>query len=56
MAQGSIGMMRHAIGTVLLGHINDVAGGRVTDADPNRRYISTLRRLNARKWLRSAGR
>jgi hypothetical protein len=46
----------HAIGSVLMGHLTDLAAGRVADADPNRRYGSTLRRLTARQWLRSAGR
>jgi hypothetical protein len=46
----------HAIGTVLMGHITDLAAGRMADADPNRRYGSALRRLNARRWLRSVGR
>jgi hypothetical protein len=46
----------HAIGTVLMGHLNDLAAGRMADADPNRRYGSALRRLNARQWLRLAGR
>ena len=46
----------HAIGSVLMGHLTDLAAGRMGDADPNRRYGSALRRLNARQWLRSAGR
>lgn len=46
----------HAIGAVLMGHLNDLTTGRITDADPNRRYYSALRRLSARQWLRSAGR
>jgi hypothetical protein len=43
----------HAIGSVLMGHIADIAKGRVTGADPNQRYFSALRLLTAQKWLRS---
>jgi hypothetical protein len=46
----------HAIGSVIMGHLTDIAAGRVADADPNRRYGSALRRLTARQWLRAAGR
>lgn len=43
----------HAIGSVLLRHLHDIGTGTVTEADPNRRYFSALRRLTARQWLRS---
>jgi hypothetical protein len=43
----------HAIASVLIAHLGDIAKGTVTEADSNRRYFSALRRLTARKWLRS---
>jgi len=47
----------HAIGSVLIRHMFDLAQGGVIaagDSDSKRRYFSALKRLNARKWLRSA--
>ena len=43
----------HAIAWVLMHHISDIAGGKVSGEAVTPRYISALRRLNARKWLRS---
>jgi hypothetical protein len=53
MAQG---LNRHdaidAIGSVLMAHMYDISKGKVTGPDPDRAYLSALRRLSARKWLR----
>lgn len=43
----------HAIGSVLMGHLANVARGKISGPDPNQRYFSALRRLTAQKWLRS---
>jgi hypothetical protein len=42
----------HAIGSVLIEHLQRVAEGRVVAGDVNRPYYSKLRRLNAKDWLR----
>jgi hypothetical protein len=42
----------HAIGSVLIKHIQLVSEGRVIAGDVNRPYYSKLRRLSARDWLR----
>ena len=43
----------HAIASVLMQHMADLIGGRAGTGDPNARYYSALKRLDARKWLRS---
>jgi hypothetical protein len=43
----------HAIASVLIRHLNDVLKSPEPAADANQRYYAALRRLNARKWLRS---
>ncbi len=43
----------HAIASVLINHLYDAAQGRAPPGDPNARYYAALKRLNARKWLRS---
>jgi hypothetical protein len=43
----------HAIGSVLIRHLNALMQRGGDDPDPNQRYFSALGRLNARKWLRS---
>lgn len=43
----------HAIGSVLMKHIHTISQRGMTDQDPTRVYFSALRRMNARKWLRS---
>jgi hypothetical protein len=43
----------HAIASVLVKHFNDVLRSPEPAADANQRYYAALRRLNARKWLRS---
>jgi hypothetical protein len=44
----------HAIASVLITFTRELVGGEMTDADPNQRYFRALRRLHARKWLRSS--
>jgi hypothetical protein len=43
----------HAIASVLIKFLNELMRDPSAVGDPNRRYYSDLRRLNARKWLRS---
>ena len=43
----------HAVASVLVNHLYDLAKGKVPAGDPTQRYYSALKRLNARKWLRS---
>jgi hypothetical protein len=43
----------HAVASVLIKFIADVMRDPEATGDPNRRYYAALRRLNARKWLRS---
>ena len=43
----------HAIGSVLAKHVFAIAKGKTTTGDPNIAYFRALKRLNARKWLRS---
>ena len=43
----------HAIASVLMGHLYDSVRNPGAVGDPNRRYYAALRRLTARKWLRS---
>jgi hypothetical protein len=43
----------HAIASVLIGHLGEMMSNPESAADVIRRYYAALRRLNARKWLRS---
>jgi len=43
----------HAVASVLAGYLNDLAGHRVTDADPNDAYYRVLARLTAAQWRAS---
>ncbi|PPQ29689.1 hypothetical protein CCS01_21020 [Rhodopila globiformis] len=43
----------HAIASVLIKHIYDITKKPQGVGDPNQGYYAALRRLNARKWLRS---
>lgn len=43
----------HAIASVLIKYFYAAAQGRAPADDPNERYYAGLKRLNARKWLRS---
>ncbi len=43
----------HAIGSVLMPHLNDILMGRIKDADPNRRYFAALKRLSPADWLKN---
>lgn len=43
----------HAVASVLVNHLYDLAQGKAPAGDPNKRYYAALKRLNARKWLRS---
>nr|WP_294517133.1 hypothetical protein [uncultured Rhodopila sp.] len=43
----------HAIGSVLIKHIAAITQGKTTTDDPNIPYFRALKRLNAKKWLRS---
>lgn len=43
----------HAVASVLINHLYDAAQGKAPAGDSNQRYYSALKRLNARKWLRS---
>lgn len=43
----------HAIGSVLAGHLNDLAKGVPLPADPNVAYYAALERLTAKSWLLS---
>jgi hypothetical protein len=43
----------HAVGTVLAEFLNDLAGHRVTDADPNYAYYRALAQLRAAQWRAS---
>jgi len=43
----------HAVSSVLIKHIFAAVQGEVPAAESNARYYSALKRLNARKWLRS---
>ncbi len=43
----------HAIASVLVKYLYGPAQGAEPAGDPNQRYYAALKRLNARKWLRS---
>jgi hypothetical protein len=43
----------HAIASVLVKHLHDIVRNSEDVGEPNQRYYAALRRLNARKWLRS---
>ena len=43
----------HAIASVLINHIQDVVSDPAPENDQNPRYHAALRRLTAKKWLRS---
>jgi hypothetical protein len=43
----------HAIGGVLIGHMNDLMKGEHIEADPNAPYFAELERLTAAGWRRS---
>ena len=43
----------HAIGSVLARYIFAIMKGETIAADPNIAYFRALKRLNAKKWLRS---
>ncbi len=43
----------HAIGGVVLGHMNDLASGTDLGPDPNKRLFKKLEKLNATEWLKS---
>lgn len=43
----------HAVTSVLIQYIFAAAQGGTPGRDPNEQYYSALKRLNARKWLRS---
>jgi hypothetical protein len=43
----------HAVSSVLVKHIFAAVQGEAPAGDPNARYYSALKRLNAQKWRRS---
>ena len=43
----------HAIGGVVLAHMNDLASGANLGHDPNKRLFKKIRKLNAAEWLAS---
>jgi hypothetical protein len=43
----------HAIASVLLNHMVDIMKSRTGGEKVNERYYAALKRLDARKWLRS---
>jgi hypothetical protein len=43
----------HAIGTVLIGHMNDLMKAGHVEGDPNLAYFAELERLTAAEWLRT---
>ncbi len=43
----------HAIASVLIKYLYGAAQGGAPTGDPNQRYYSALKRLNARQWRRS---
>jgi hypothetical protein len=43
----------HAIGMVLIGHMNDLLKAGQVEGDPNIRYFAELERLTAAKWRQS---
>jgi hypothetical protein len=43
----------HAVGSVLAGHVHDLARRPDVGADPNRSYYEALEQLTAEEWLRS---
>lgn len=43
----------HAIASVLINHMHELVQDHASADDPNPRYYAALKRLNARKWLRS---
>jgi hypothetical protein len=45
----------HAIGTVLIGHMNDLMKAGQVEGDPNLPYFAELERLTAAGWRRSFG-
>jgi hypothetical protein len=43
----------HAVGSVLIGHINDLVRTQDANAKPISSYYAELDRLTAKEWLRS---
>jgi hypothetical protein len=43
----------HAIGMVLIGHMNDLMKAGSVEGDPNAPYFAELERLTAEQWRRS---
>lgn len=43
----------HAVGSVLVGYMNDLMKAAESDADPNPQYFAELERLTAAGWRRS---
>jgi hypothetical protein len=43
----------HAIAWVLANHVDTLAGGSEAGPDPNQAWFKALKRLTARRWLRS---
>jgi uncharacterized protein YoaH (UPF0181 family) len=43
----------HAVASVLIKYLYGAMTGEASEDEPNQRYYSALKRLNARKWLRS---
>jgi hypothetical protein len=43
----------HAVGSVLIDHVNDLLRGPDPGAEPNSSYYAALDRLTAKDWLRS---
>jgi hypothetical protein len=43
----------HAMASVLVKHMHEVLGGSVPATDTAPRYYAALKRIDARKWLRS---
>ncbi len=42
----------HAVGSVLLNHVQDILSRADEGPDPNTRYFDELQRLSAAKWLK----
>ncbi len=41
----------HAVGSVLIDHVQEILGDAGEEPDPNTRYFGDLQRLTAAKWL-----
>jgi hypothetical protein len=45
----------HAVASILIAHISDIASGRATADDPNVPYFAELEKLTVKSWRRDFG-